>query len=217
MPAVPPQVLADALSRLPESLRRLAERGEARLYDRHRILIEEGDLGDTLYIILSGQLRAYARSEDDKEITYGIYGPGEYIGEMSLDGGRRSASVITLQRSLCTVITRRTLEAHIAEHPAFAFELLAKVIHRARLMTVRARQLSLTHAQDRLLAWIDAVAVPQRDGTRVVFPCPSHAGMSQELGCSRSMVSTLLKTLSDGGYLRVEPKVLTVLRPLPPR
>ena len=80
---------------LSEPLRALAAKGEIRRYRRNTLLIEEGDFGDTLYLILSGRLRSYSSGDKGREITYGVYGPGEYLGEMSLDGGPRSANVAT--------------------------------------------------------------------------------------------------------------------------
>ncbi|HET7865296.1 MAG TPA: cyclic nucleotide-binding domain-containing protein, partial [Burkholderiaceae bacterium] len=124
------------------ALRALAARGSTRRYRRGTVLIEEGDLSDSLYIILSGRLRAYSAASNGREITYGVYGAGDYLGEMSLDGGPRSASVITLEASVCAVVTRHTLTQHIAEYPEFAFELLAKVIRRARAATLSAKQLA---------------------------------------------------------------------------
>ena len=112
-----------------DALRALAERGETRRYRKGTLLIQEGDHGDTLFIILSGRLRAFSAGDNDREITYGVYGPGEYIGEISLDGGPRSASVITLETTQCSVVSRRTLERFISERPEFAFELRLSLIH----------------------------------------------------------------------------------------
>ena len=137
MPSLPP-CQPDPLATLSESLRALAQRGEIRHYRKHTLLIEEGDRGDTLYLILAGRLRSYASGDKGREITYGIYGPGEYLGEMSLDGGPRSANVVTLDDCSCVVITRTTLRQHIAEHPEFAFELIAKLIRRARAATTKS-------------------------------------------------------------------------------
>ena len=75
----------------------LAAQGVHRHYRRGALLIQEGDVGDTLYIVLKGRLRAYVADATGKELTLGVYGPLEYVGEMSLDGGPRSASVITLE------------------------------------------------------------------------------------------------------------------------
>ena len=138
---------------LAEPLRALARAGEVRRYAKHTLLIQEGDLGDTLYLILAGRLRAFSSNENnEREITYGVYGPGEYLGEMSLDGGARSASVITLEASICARIERPTLVAYIAAHPEFAFELLAKVIRRARAATLGLKQVALNDVHGRSIS-----------------------------------------------------------------
>lgn len=193
--------LRAALGSASESLRALAARGELRRYRRHTILISEGDSGDTLYIVLSGRLRAYASASNGREITYGVYGPGEYLGEMSLDGGPRSASVITLEASTCALVTRRTLEQHIAEHPQFAFELLAKVIRRARAATLSAKQMALNDVYGRLKELVATAGVPQPDGRRHLPPGMTHLEIAHHLGCSREMVSRLMKDLERGGYV----------------
>ena len=132
-----------ALPVMSPHLAELAGRGLLRRYRKDTVLIEEGDRGDALYIIVSGRLRAFSSAANGREITFGIYGPGEYLGEMSLDGGPRSASVETVEASVCAVVTREALDRFIDERPAFAFELLAKVIRRARAATLSAKNLAL--------------------------------------------------------------------------
>ena len=118
------------------SLRTLARSGVQRPLRKGAQIIHEGDVGDTLYIVLSARLRAYASGADGRELTYGIYGAGEFVGEMGLDGGARSAHVEAVEPTLCAVVTRATLQQHLQADPAFAFELLAKVIRRARATTL---------------------------------------------------------------------------------
>lgn len=199
-----------------DALRELVQRGVARSYRKGTVLIEEGDLGDTLYIILSGRLRVYSSGERGREITYGTYGPGEYLGEMSLDGGPRSASVETLSSSTCAIVSRQSLLQHIAEHPTFAFELLAKVIRRARDATLTAKQLALNDVYGRLRALLYETGVEQSDGTRLIAERPTHRALAERLGCSREMVSRLLKDLSAGGQLQITDDAMRVGR-LPAR
>ncbi|MFP5399356.1 MAG: Crp/Fnr family transcriptional regulator [Gammaproteobacteria bacterium] len=202
-----------------DALRELAARGVARSYAKGRLLIEEGDTGDTLYIVLDGRLRAYSSSADgSREVTYGTYGPGEYVGEMSLDGGPRSAHVEALERSTCIVVARATLEAFIAEHPAFAFELLAKVIRRARAATLTARQMALNDVYGRLRLLLQSLAVPQPDGGALIAERLTHKQVAQRIGCSREMVSRVLKDLERGGHVAHDVAGrLTIRRALPPR
>ena len=107
--------VADA--RHPESLRALAARGDIRRYRKGTILIQEGDVGETLFIVIEGRVKVYCVDANDKEITFGVFGAAEYFGEMALDGGPRSASVITLEPTVCAVVHRRALSEFIAEHP----------------------------------------------------------------------------------------------------
>jgi len=197
---------------LPPSLRLLAVRGVARNYRKGALLIEEGSLGDCLYLILSGALRAYASDPRGREVTYGIYGPGEYVGEMSLDGRPRSASVITETASRVVMVTRASLLTHISVHPEFAFELLTKVIRRARAATLSTKQMALNGVYGRLKTLLDEAT---DDGRRLSM---THQAIAQRLGCSREMVSKCLKDLEHGGFLRRLPsREYQRLKPLPVR
>ncbi len=219
MPRKPSEIDVEALAdALPESLARLARRGVAHPYRKGSTLIEEGAQGDTLYIILAGRLRAYSSNlEQDREITYGTYGPGEYVGELGFDGDCRSASVTALEPSVCAVVTRATLQAHIAEHPEFAFELLAKVIRRARAATLTARQLALNDVYGRIKLLLEGMAAPCAAGGWADIERMAHRDISARVGCSREMVSRVMKDLEKGTYLLVTPSHLRVRLPLPPR
>lgn len=200
---------------LSDSLRALARRGVVQRLRRGTQIITEGDRGDTLYIVLSGKLRAFSTGDSDREVTYGVYGAGEYVGEMGLDGGLRSANVKTEQASVCVLITRTTLERHLAAEPAFAFELLAKVTRLARTATLGLRQVALNNVYGGLKALLDGLAQPTADGHRVVDPAPSQLEMSRQLGCSRVMVGRVLKDLQTGGYVQAERRRIVVRRVLP--
>jgi CRP/FNR family transcriptional regulator, cyclic AMP receptor protein len=97
-------IAANLIAALPESLRPLAQRGIQRRYPRGAVLINEGDRGDTLYILLQGRLRVYGSSAvADREVLYGYCNAGEYVGEMGLDGGERSASVAAVEPCICAL------------------------------------------------------------------------------------------------------------------
>jgi len=211
-----PEPTGDPFAALSNSVRLLALRGVVKDFRKGERVIEEGRLGDELYIILSGHLRAYSRNDKGREIIYGVYGPGEYLGEMSLDGGPRSASVVATEASRCAMVTRQTLLEYIGERPAFALELITKVIRRARAATLSARQLALNDAYGRLKLLLESLAVRQSDGTAVVVEALSHRDIANRLGCSREMVTRLMKDLRDGTYLIESSRGLT-LRNLPGR
>lgn len=203
---------------LNDSIRKLARRGELCRFAKGAVLIQEGSLGDTLYIVLAGQLRVFTSSMvTEREFTFSVYGPGEYVGEMGLDGGPRSASVMATEPTVCAMVTRQTLLQFLRDEPDFALELLAKVIRRARMATLSAKNMALNDVYGRLKHLLESSAQPQADGSLAVAEKLTHKELANRLGCSREMVTRLLKDLQDGRYVALVDGRLALQRPLPPR
>ena len=200
---------------LPELLRPLAERSEIRRYRKGVLVLDEGDRGTTLYIVLSGELRAFSGSDSGRHISYGLYGPGDYLGEMGLDGGPRMASVEALADTTCALVERATLMQYIGERPQFAMELIAKVIQRARVASLAANQYAINDAYVRLKRWLDAVAQAQRDGTRLVKEPLAEVDLPLRLGCSMEMAGSILRDLEHAAIVSLEDGKLRILRELP--
>jgi CRP/FNR family transcriptional regulator, cyclic AMP receptor protein len=198
-----------------DSLRRLAERGVHRRFRKGVQFITEGDHGDTLFIVLAGRVEAFSENDDGKAVTFNQYGPGEYVGEMSLDGGARSANVRAVEPTLCAMVTLQTLRRHVSDEPDFAFELLFKVIRRARVATIGMRQVSLNGVYGNLKDLLEANAVAQADGTRLWQDAPSQAGLARQLGCGREMVNKVMKDWERGGYVAYGPGWIRLLKRLP--
>jgi CRP/FNR family transcriptional regulator, cyclic AMP receptor protein len=213
-----PVTLPAAFAHPNQHIEALAALGVQRRYRRGTLLIQEGETGDTLYIVLQGRLRAFLSDNNGRELTLGLYGPMEYVGEMSLDGGPRSANVEAAEPSTCAVVTRATLLAYIAEHPEFALELMARLIRRARLATESARSVALIDVYGRLVRLLNSLAqMPNERGERALKERLTHQQMAQHLACSREMVSRLLKDLETGGYIAVRERWIWLLKTLPAR
>jgi CRP/FNR family transcriptional regulator, cyclic AMP receptor protein len=198
-------------------LQALAKLGELGHFRKGSILIEEGEPGSNLLIVLIGRLKAFSKgSSGTREVTYGVYGVGDFIGEMSLDGGPRSASVVCLEATTCSVVSKDTVKRFIVEEPEFAFDLLSRVIDRARRATKNARNLALTNAYGRLTEFLISEAKSLPDGVVAIENFPSHREISGRIGSSREMVSRLLKDLQTGDYVEIDARKRLVLRkPLP--
>ena len=212
-PANPARLIEQAP--LTDSLRDLARRGEPLRVRKHTQLIVEGDISDTLYIVIEGRLRAYSVGHDGREVTFGDYGPGEYVGEMSLDGGPRSSSVEASVASWVVMVTRRTLEQHLNAQPHFAFDLLSKVIWRARVATRSLRLIALNGVYGRLKDFLESNARPLQDGGLGLDPAPSQLEISRTIVCTRAMVGRIVKDLVKGGWIEVGRRSIRILKPLP--
>ena len=192
-------------------IRALAARGDIRRYRKGSILLHEGDTGDTMFILLTGRVKVYCTDTNGREISFGQLGPGGHFGEMALDGGPRSANVITLEACVCAIVTRVTLLAFIAQRPEFSLALMSHLIRRLRLATRDARNLAFIDVYGRITQCLQDMATPQADGTQRIGTRLTHQEIASRVGCSREMVSRILKDLESGGHLRYDDERRIVL------
>jgi CRP/FNR family cyclic AMP-dependent transcriptional regulator len=197
--------------------RELAKRGTVRTYPRNTILVNEGDRADSLFVVLEGRVKVYVAEPSGREMVLGFLGPGEYFGEMALDGSPRSASVMTVEPTTCSVVTHALLREAIAADPDVAMNLIGKLIERARSATESVKNLALMDVYGRVARLLLSLAVEQPDGTAVVPQRMTQQDIADRVGASRDMVSRIFKDLTAGGYVAVNDRTITILRKPPAR
>lgn len=205
------------VARLEPALARLAARGILRSYRKNSIILNEGEPGDSLFILLQGEVKVYATDENGREITYGTIVAGDYFGEMSLDGGPRSASIMAVENCLCALVSRAAVQQHLAEEPAFALSLVTQVIRRARSATETARQMALLDVYGRVIHTLEGQQGPASTQAPIELTQITHQQIASRVGASREMVSRLLKDLEKGGYVELGIKRITLKKKLPAR
>ncbi len=198
-----------------DALRAIAASGVVRQFPKQTVLIHEGDTGDTLFILLSGRVKVYASNAAGREVVINFHGAGEYVGEMSLDGAPRSASVITVEPTTCAIVNRAQFRDFLAANPDFAQHLIHTLIHRARSATENVKSLALSDVYGRLVRLLNALAV-DREGRLAVRERLTQQDIADRVGASRDMIGKLMKDLVSGGYLLVEDRQITILKKLPP-
>lgn len=196
-------------------LREIAGKGGIKRYPAQSILINEGDSSDSIYILLSGRVKVYSTNAEGKEVVIATHGAGEYIGELSLDGGVRSASVMTLEPTTCSVVSGASLREFIAAHPDFASHLIRKLIRSVRQATESVKSLALEDVYARVVRLLTDLSDPRPDGQRRVRERLTQQGIADRIGASREMVSRIFKDLSAGGYIAQDNGHIVVVRKLP--
>ena len=211
-----PPIPQDPFSPLEEAtLRAIAETGIVRTFPKNAVLIHEGDAGDALYIVLQGRVKVYASNAQGREFAIAFHGPGEYVGEMTLDGGVRSASVVTIDPTVCAIVHREQFREFILKNPDFALHLIEKLINRVRATTEDVKSLALTDVYGRLVRLFLSLA-QEREGQVVVAEKLTQQDIAERIGASRDMVSRVMKDLVEGGYLAIEDRTIRILKKLPP-
>lgn len=204
-------------SSLSPTLRAFASRGVLRSFRKNTVIVHEGEVGDTTYVLLQGRVKVYSNDVDGREITYDIVHAGDYFAEMWLDGGPRSASVVTLEPCVCVVVGRAAMIEHLQQSPDFARHLLARMIRRVRAATEKARQLALKNVYERVASLLESGQGPADPGRPVVLSALTHQAIASRVGSSREMVSRILKELERGGYVELGLRRVVLKRKLPAR
>ena len=197
-------------------VRELATRGQIRSFPKNTVFINEGDRGDSLFIIVSGRVKVYVSDNQGREMILDIHGPGQYVGEMALDGRPRSASVMTLEATACAMVTREMLKEAIIADPDLAMSLIEELIDRARIATDTIKNLALMDVYGRVARLLLSLA-RERDGKLVVPERMTQQDIADRVGASRDMISRIFKDLTTGGYVTVVDRQITLNRRPPPR
>jgi CRP-like cAMP-binding protein len=96
---------------------------------RGSIVMQQGQVGDHLYFVVSGRLTAFAVRDDGSRVPLGDMGPGESVGEMALlgNGGPRTATVQTSTDCELLRLSKVGFDRLLAHDPA-ASATLAKMM-----------------------------------------------------------------------------------------
>jgi CRP/FNR family transcriptional regulator, cyclic AMP receptor protein len=186
-----------------------------RTYPERVTIINEGDLSQSLYLILEGRVKVFVSDEDGREVVLCTQGSGEYFGEVALvDDAPRSASVITLAHTRLAILAREDLLRCMRDHPGIALAMIQGLAGRVRRLTEQVRSLALHDVYGRLTELLTVLA-EDRDGQLVIEPRLTHQELANRIGVSREMVTRILGDLVRGGYLQIEGQRMILAARLP--
>jgi NTE family protein len=117
---------ADALALLRDHLRWVAIAGG-------QTLMAEGEPGDSMYLSVSGRLRAYVKGDNGTPRMVREMSRGQVIGEMSLFTGEpRSASVVAIRDSVLVRLDKEAFDRLIAASSQVSVALTRQIIQRLK-------------------------------------------------------------------------------------
>lgn len=125
----------------PEALDFIARHVEWVELGAGRALMNEGEAGDSAYLVVGGRLRAYRRDPDTrKPQLLREMARGEIVGEMSLYTGEpRSATVVAVRDSVLARLGRQAFHQLLATSPEASLALTRRLVQRLRSLSPVAR------------------------------------------------------------------------------
>jgi CRP-like cAMP-binding protein len=166
------------------------------------IVFDEGDEGNHLYIIQSGQIEICRQGRAGRRVVARL-GPGQFFGEMSVVLGEpRSARAVAIGDTELLELDAETLEAMCIEQPEIAIRMIQRLA--VRLIAAERRLAAL--GLDELVAPLIRYLAAQAD----VHDCEDELRLPTSLrelatGCQLSLHETYqaLHQLMDQKLVRV--------------
>ena len=118
-----------------EVVQRLADATVEFEFAAEQPIVQQGQVGNGLYIIVSGGARIVAGSDELTRL-----GPGDFFGELSvIDQRPRTATVYATGASTCLALASWDLVAQLEKDPQLAMNLLQELAGRLRAADARLR------------------------------------------------------------------------------
>jgi CRP-like cAMP-binding protein len=103
-----------------------------RVYEPGEIIVREGDVGETMFIIQEGEVRIHKRARD-RETTLALLKAGDFFGEMAIiDREPRSASATAATEAKILILSKDIFESQIKTNPKIIMSILRKMSERLR-------------------------------------------------------------------------------------
>jgi CRP-like cAMP-binding protein len=181
---------------------------------RGSLILTQGDEGEALFLIRTGQVKVSVVAEDGREVILSVLGPGSFFGEMALlDDEPRSAHVFAMEESLLLSLRREDFRARLAQSPELGIALLRELSRRLRRADDTITSLMLLDVNGRVAHLLLELAREEGAGGTTIARRLTHAAIGQMVGASRETVSRTMRNLVLRQVIAVTRKGITLLDP----
>lgn len=184
---------------------------------RGAVLLRHGEPSAAVLVIVSGRVRIGVVSEDGRDMTLAILGPGDVMGEMSvLDGGAASADATAIEDGVLLAIERARFLRLLRGSADLCLHLMAVLCQRLRRSNAALEDMALQDLPTRLGRLVLRLArdygSPTAHGLRIQVRLSQH-DIAAIVGASREKVNRLLRQWQEEGIVGREAGHMIVLRP----
>jgi CRP/FNR family cyclic AMP-dependent transcriptional regulator len=181
-----------------------------RVFEKGAVIVRQGEVADSLFVIASGQVKVYM-TEGDKEVILKTLAAGDFFGELPmLDLEPRSASVAAIERCHLQSLSYKALQRAMEDSSDIAKRVLETLAKRLRDADRKISTLALMDISSRVSRTLLELAILS-NGRMVVGAPFTQKDLAGMVGASREMVNRTLHDLMQQGYIDVQRKSITIL------
>jgi CRP/FNR family transcriptional regulator, cyclic AMP receptor protein len=195
----------------PEDLKAVAAASRLRSFRRGQVVFTRSDPGDSVIVVVSGQVKVTVRSADGGELTLAIVHPGGMLGEPGVvDGGARSADAETLEECQLLLIPRDVIRDICARVPSAAQALTNSIAATLRRLTDATADLVFLDLPRRVAKVL--LSQPRGDDGTIRFKM-SQEELAHQVGSTRQTVNAALRGFERRGWIEIHDRAVTVKQP----
>jgi CRP-like cAMP-binding protein len=191
----------------PAELEAVKRRVFEKLAERNDIILFEGEPAEAVYFVVSGVVKVFKSSAEGKEQTLSLVRPGESFNDVSIfDSGPNPASAMAMSPVVLYGISKTDMESLLREHPRIALNMIKVLAGRVRHFISLVEDLSFRHVTGRIAKLLLEYATDHTRPGEEASPRPklTQQEMAAMAGTAREVVGRSLKTLEEGGAIRID-------------
>lgn len=166
-------------------------------------ILEQGEDGDALLILLAGIARVSMIAPNGHEIVLDYAERGAVLGEIALlDGEPRTASATARYAGQYLRISRAAFERFIEQHPKVALRMLREMARRLRETDATIESDRAFAAGPRLARFLKRLTEQKADGVRLAGDL-SQGELGNFVGMSRENINRQLAQWADAGVIEL--------------
>jgi CRP/FNR family cyclic AMP-dependent transcriptional regulator len=191
-----------------EDLRAVAAGSRLQSFRRGQVVFTKGDPGDSVIVVVSGQVKVVIRSADGGALTLVVIQAGGLFGELSvIDNGPRSADAETLKDCQLLFIPRERVQDLCARVPSVARALTTSIAATLRRLAEEAGDMVFLDLPRR----VAKVLLSQPTGADGLIRLRmSHDELAHQVGGTRQSVNAALRGFERRGWLEMSDQSVVV-------
>lgn len=188
-----------------EELTRIALTMTRRRYRRDEVIFHEGDPGDSLHVVVEGQVKITRESAEGGEAIVALLSPGESFGELVLlDGAPRSATATAMEATETMVMPRSTFLELVEGGSPFRARLLTGLAARVRRLTNQLAEVHFLDLAGRLALQLTRLAEESAPGATSNIALSStltQSDLAAMVGGTRQRVNQIIGDFVEEGLV----------------
>jgi CRP/FNR family transcriptional regulator, dissimilatory nitrate respiration regulator len=182
-------------------------------------LLQQGEFCNSIFALISGQIKLQYLTEAGQQINYCKIYPGEYFAEATLFDEIFTWTAVAVKNSRVAVLPKSHFLRMLQQDINLSTMFIQQLCYHLHQTTVLLKLRSMNSAQERVLSYLNFVSTPAISTSAlaasteksVYLDCPLKE-IASDLGLTPEALSRTLSKLQDEGVIRRSRKKIIILR-----